>query len=285
MTIAPITALPIVQRSRMAELSATHALFWLTVRQHLHGRRLLVLCALYLLPTILAVFLRSLSRPAPTELLEFALVLNLLPHGLAPLTALLYGAGIIRDEIEEQTLTYLLLRSVPRWAIYATKMLATMLIATALVAVAAILLYTAIYFNTPEFMNEIVCNRMPKVVGIFALAQVAYCALFGFVGLVARRSLIFGICYIAAIEGVLANIRFMGRAITVVYYVRSLCVHWLELPGRILQATNEEWGLDLNAIPTAEQCVWRLVSFAVIATIFAAWWFSRREYRVKTPGS
>ena len=45
-------------------------------------------------------------------------MLNFIPHALAPLAALLYSAGIIQDEVEDQTLTYLLLRPLPRWALY-----------------------------------------------------------------------------------------------------------------------------------------------------------------------
>src|SRR5262249_62195244 len=130
------------------------ALFALTVRQHTHGRRMLVLGLLYLLPCALAVVLRNLSRPAPAEALEFALVFTLLPHGLAPLTALLYAAGVVSDEVEEQTLTYLLLRSVPRWELYLTKLLATLCVTTLLVAAAVTALYAAIYAGTPEFWDE-----------------------------------------------------------------------------------------------------------------------------------
>ena len=139
-----------LRRSYSGELSALAALFVLTVRQHTHGRRLLVLGLLYALPCALAVLLRSLQRPAPAEALEFALVFNLLPHGLAPLTALLYAAGVIQDEVEEQTLTYLLLRSVPRSALYVTKLLATWCITTLLVALATTALYACIYWGTPE---------------------------------------------------------------------------------------------------------------------------------------
>ena len=93
-------------------------LFWLTLRQQTRGRKLLVLVVLYALPCILALVLRSLSRPAPTDILEFALIYNLVPHALAPLTALLYAGGMIQDEVEEQTLTYLLVRPLPRPALY-----------------------------------------------------------------------------------------------------------------------------------------------------------------------
>ena len=84
-----------LRRSIPRELSALAALFVLTVRQHTHGRRLLVLGLLYALPCALAILLRSLTPPAPAESLEIALVLHLLPHGLAPLTALLYAAGVV----------------------------------------------------------------------------------------------------------------------------------------------------------------------------------------------
>ena len=46
------------RHSRSADLSALAALFHLTVRQHTHGRRLLVLVFLYLVPCALAVLLR-----------------------------------------------------------------------------------------------------------------------------------------------------------------------------------------------------------------------------------
>src|SRR5207248_6362188 len=136
------------------------------------GRRLLVLGLLYLLPCALAVLLRSLARPAPPDVLEYALVFTLLPHGLAPLTALLYAAGVVSDEVEEQTLTYLLLRSMPRWAIYLTKLLATWCVTTFLVAVATTALYACVYWGTPELWGDVFPARVARAVGVMALAQV-----------------------------------------------------------------------------------------------------------------
>ena len=141
------------RQSWSAQMSALAALFQLTVRQHTRGRRLLVLVLLYLVPCALAILLRSLARPAAPDVLEFAFVLTLLPHGLAPLTALLYAAGVVSDEVEEQTLTYLLLRSVPRYSLYLTKLVATLCVTTALVAVAVTALYVAIYAGKAEFWS------------------------------------------------------------------------------------------------------------------------------------
>jgi hypothetical protein len=151
-------------------------------------------------------------------------------------------------------------------------------------AFAVVALYTCIYYGTPNFVSEVLQDRMPRIMGIFTLAQLAYCALFGIAGLWTTRSLVFGIIYIAAIEGILANMDFVLRSLTVVYYVRSLLIHWADLPEGIIAETRREWALTLDKIVTPEQAVWRLVGFAVIATLIAGWWFSRREYRVKTPG-
>src|SRR5262249_19287698 len=99
-------------------LNALAVLFMLTLRQHGRGRRLIVLCVLFALPSILAVIIKLTADLRPNELgeVEFVLVLNLMPSALATLTALLYSAGIVRDEIEEQTLTYLLLPPPPHSA-------------------------------------------------------------------------------------------------------------------------------------------------------------------------
>src|SRR5262245_23358981 len=103
--IAQSHAAPI---SRSFDLSAIGALFVLTLRQHLRGRRLLILSLLFLLPSVLAAVVRLLPYPPEPAALEFWLVFTLIPHALAALTALLYAAGMINDEVEEQTLTYLL---------------------------------------------------------------------------------------------------------------------------------------------------------------------------------
>jgi ABC-2 type transport system permease protein len=263
-------------------LSACVALFMLTLRQYTHGRRLLVVGLLYALPVALAVLLRSLPNPAPPDILEAALIFHLLPHGLAPFTALLYAAGVVQDEVEEQTLTYLLLRSVPRWALYATKLLATLCLTALLVAVAAVALYAASFWGTPEF-GEVMAERAPRAAAVMALAQVGYCTLFGLLGLVSRRPLIAGVAYIVAVEGVLANLNFVGRTLTVVYYVRTLIVRWLPFPDATLQQKLKEWDLDLTKAPSAGRCTLTLLAASFVVAALSAWWFARREFRMKTP--
>ena len=117
-----------VALSHLPSPGALATLFVLTLRQHLRGRRLLVLALLFALPSALAAVVNLLSHfPPPAAEVQFVFIFNFIPHALAPLAALLYATGIIQDEVEEQTLTYLLVRPLPRWAIYIVKMLATLL--------------------------------------------------------------------------------------------------------------------------------------------------------------
>jgi ABC-2 type transport system permease protein len=277
-------AAPAAPRHSLAtELSAAAALFALTVRQHTHGRRLLVLGALYLLPCVLAVVLRLLPSPAPADALEFALVFTLVPHALAPLTALLYAAGVVADEVEEQTLTYLLLRAVPRWLLYLTRLLATLCVTCLLVAGSVVGLYLAIYAGSPDFGPAAV--RCVQAIGVMALAQVGYCALFGLVGLLTRRSLIVGIGYIVLVEGVLANLNFVGRAVTLVYHTRALTLVGLGLPPEQLRRCQEGWGMtDPAKLPTAAASLVTVLAFGVVVSLLSALLFARSEYPVKTPG-
>ncbi|HZU36504.1 MAG TPA: ABC transporter permease subunit [Gemmataceae bacterium] len=259
------------------DLTALAALAVLTLREHLRGRRLLILSLLFLLPSVLAVVARLTKHPPPPEHLEFVLLFNLLPHALAPLTALLYAAGIIQDEVEEQTLTYLLLRPLPRWALYITKLAVTIVVTSVLTGVFAILAYGVIYWNTPELGQDVLPGRALKMAALLALAQVSYCALFGTLSLITRRALLIGLGYIVAIEGLLASFESVLRRLTVMYYFRVLSLRWLEPPD------SKVWSIDLTTAPSAGECVQRLLGASVVLTLLGAVLMMRREFRMKTP--
>jgi ABC-2 type transport system permease protein len=267
--------------------SALAALFVLTLRQNVRGRRLLVLSLLFLLPVVLAAALKLVpylqTPPAgtvvespPPEIPEFALVFNLIPHVLAPLTALLCAAGIVQDEVEEQTLTYLLLRPLPRWALYATRLAAAWLTTTVLTVLFTTLTLTVIYWNTPELWGDVLPRRAATVAALMALAQAGYCSLFGLIGLLTRRSLLTGLAYIIVFEGLLANFDAVVRRLTVMYYFRVLSLHWLAPSG------SQKWSIDLATAPSAERCLLALLAVSVLLVCLGAAVMRRREFRMKT---
>ena len=218
--------------SRRPNLRALSALFILTLRQHIRGRRLLVLSLLFALPSVLTVVVNLTSPHAPPVAgLEFALVYNLIPHALAPLAALLYAAGIIQDDVEEQTLTYLLLRPLPRWGLYLVKLLATLLVTALLTAIFTAITLAVIALTASEPATAGLIEQALKVAGLLCLAQIAYCGLFGLLGLLIRHSLLVGVAYIVVLEGLLASFPTVARQLTVMYYFRVLVMRWLQPAG------------------------------------------------------
>jgi ABC-2 type transport system permease protein len=264
--------------SRRPPLGALAALFVLTLRQHVRGRRLLVLSLLFALPSVLAAVVNLALRFAPpAENLQFALIFNLIPHALAPLAALLYSAGIIQDDVEEQTLIYLLLRPLPRWAIYLTKLLATVLMTSVLTAVFTAATFAVIALTAREPPAAGLLVQVLKTAALLTLAQVGYCGLFGLLGLLMRRSLLVGVAYIIFFEGLLASLDMVVRRLTVMYYFRVLVLRWLE------PASGKDWWIDLATAPTARNCVLTLLGAGLFFALAGALIFTAREFRMKTP--
>ncbi len=275
-TSAPLAPTPDAPLRRGFMASALAALFVLTLRQNVHGRRLLVLVLLFVLPVVLAAAVQWVAFPPPPGVLEYAFVFTLIPHALAPLTALLYGAGVIQDEVEEQTLTYLLLRPLPRWAMYVTRLLAAWLTTTLLTCIFTTLTLIVIYWNTPELWSDVLPRRVPIVAGLMALAQVGYCSLFGVFGLLTRRALFAGLAYIIGFEWMLANFDAVVRQSTVMYYFRVLALHRLKPSG------TEQWKIDLTTAPTVENCLWTLLGVSALFVLMGALRMQRQEFRMKT---
>ncbi len=264
--------------SRIPSPAALASLFVLTLRQHVRGRRLLVLGLLFALPGALAAVVNLLSRfPPGTEHLQFAFVFNLIPHALAPLAALLYATGVIRDEVEEQTLTYLLLRPVPRWAIYVVRLLATLLLISALTAVFTAITFAAIALTAHEPLNLPLVLRAARTFVALALAEAGYCGLFGLMGLLMQRSLFVGVAYIFLFEGMLASLDTVARRMTIMYYFRVLILRWLQ------PASGGEWAINLTSAPTAATCALTLLGIGLALTVASAFIFAGKEFRMKTP--
>jgi ABC-2 type transport system permease protein len=274
-------------------LSGLWALYVLTLRQHMHGKRWMIMALLFLLPAALAIVVRSTAGDhAPSIQIEFVFVFMFLPQAILPLVALIYASGIIHDEQEEQTITYLLIRPIPKWALYSVKLLATLTTTVVLTAVFTALTYAVIYFGTTAGAENVLL-RAVKAIAVHSLAVVSYCCLFGLISLLTKRVLVAGILYTVAIEGVFANLPFGIRYMTVIYYTRIIAYHMMSflLPryGQTINMASDAWQLDadkdpkLLAHPTVSTCLIVLLAASLISTIAAAVICSRREFHVKTP--
>lgn len=271
---APVSAaLPL---DRRIEPTALATLFAMTIQQLVRGRRLLVLALFFLLPAGIALLARRYNQDYDAAAVELGLVFYMIPQALVPLTALVLSSGLIQDEVEEQTWTYLLIRPLPRWSIYVVKLAATLVVSMAVTALFTAVALFCIRWGQPELTRGELLGRAARVAGLMGLASAAYGAIFGCLSLIVKRSLVIGVAYIILFEGVFANIDFVVRKATVMWYVRVLAERWLGLHV-------PTWNIDLELAPGGVASLLTLIVAAVVATVIAGVIVSTREFRVKTP--
>jgi ABC-2 type transport system permease protein len=273
--------------------------FWtvyaLTLRQHLHGKRWMVIAGMCALCAGLVILVRATAPDVPPLMLEFVFAFMFIPQAILPLVALIYASGIVRDEQEEQTMTYLLIRPIPKWALYALKLFATLTSTVALVVALTFLTYAAVYVGNETSFKD-VAYRALQAASIHSLAVVAYCCLFGLISLLTTRTLVVGILYTALFEGAMANMPFSIRLATVIYYTRLIAYRSMQflvpLPGnssRTEDLAAVTWQFDVKNDPglldhpQTRTCLIVLLGASAACTLIAAILFSVREFHVKTP--
>src|SRR5436190_950872 len=274
------------------DLTSLWTLYVLSIRQHLRGKRWIVATLLFLLPSVLVVILRATSKDVSPLFLEFLFAFMFIPQALLPLIALLYASGVIQDEQEEQTITYLLIRPIPKWALYAIKMLATLTTTLALTAIFTGLTYAAIYFHA-DAHGERVLVRCIQAISVHSLSVIAYCCLFGLISLLTKRTLVVGILYAAIVEGLLANMPLSVRLITVIYYARVIAFRTMQfvlnMPDGKQNLAADAWQFDINndpkllEHPDVSTCLQVLLISSIVFTILGAFMCWRKEFYVKTP--
>ncbi len=143
----------------------------------------------------------------------------------------------------------------------------------------------AIGWGQPDYWSAGATSRMFKATAIFSLSLTAYNALFGLVGLLTQRSIIVGIAYIFVLEVIVANIDFVIRKVTVMYYFRVLCERWMALttvwptPGN----SRLDFGITMEDAPTFRGASSTLMIAGVALIAASCLVMHTREFRVKTP--
>ncbi len=188
--------------------------------------------------------IRRFQVPYRPDPVEGTLIFGLIFQALLPVSALLFASGMVQDDIEEQTLTYFLIRPIPRWVIYLAKLLGTFVVTAIRAAVFIIATLVVVYWGEDRLVRPVLTERAPIIVALMALSLAAYVSIFGAIGVWFRRTLIVGAIYIVIFEGVIANIDFVVREATIMYHIRVLAVRWLDVPGT-------DWSIDTSTAPAA----------------------------------
>lgn len=191
------------------------------------------------------------------------------------LLALFYGTAVVAEEIDGKTLTYLLVRPVPRSAILLGKGIAAWLIGALILA--PLLTITFVLFtlgdgllyegNASSFMVNFPTLLSDLVLTMGTLA--VYTALFLFIGAYFKRPVLWAIAIAFGWESWVAFVPGLTRKLTVMHYVQSLSSH---ASGRniAVSALEQQTG--------TVQSILALVLIFALFTALSAWVFGRQEY-------
>ena len=127
-----------------------------------------------------------------------------------PLLALFYGTAVIREEIEDQTLTYSFSRPVPRQWIYGARMLAA--------ACPLLLLGLGPVLYISSQANGM---HMLSIVGVTFLSSVCFCGAFGLLGQLTRRPAWIGLVYLIVWEVVVSKLPGLISRFTLTAHIES----------------------------------------------------------------
>ena len=181
--------------------------FSLTLRQLTGSRRQAILWLFAASPLAMAILIRVLSDDY-TSVIVGQLFDLLLVAVVLPLVVAILATTALGDDVEDRTLSYILLRPIPRWQIVAAKYVSVVVLSAVPLLLMGAAMAGVAFIDGAEDLNdyENVIRPILGVVAGLALGVLAYSAAFMWLGLISGQALGLAIVYVFVWEGVAANI-------------------------------------------------------------------------------
>jgi len=252
----------------MEVLRASALLFRMHIGAIALSRRILIAFVLAALPPMIAfIVLRFGPDGATAEKLVGGMSVFFSLNFIVPILALVTGAAVVNEEVENRTITYIFTRPVPRVSLLLGRWVATLVLVTGLLtASAAGVLLSAVQSG----------DALPEGMALHyfwasILGGAVYSLLFAVLGIFMKNPMVLGIGYVFAFEGLVANLPGSSGALSIQYYLRSIIAS-VDLS---VWEVIEEMGVKFQS--PAEATV-RLLILSAITLGVGAWGISRRQY-------
>jgi len=250
-------------------------LYRTALRDLIRPRRLLAALPLVVMPAALALLWKTLDRRDRFEpetvynsvsgLLVFGFILVIL--------AVLFGTGVVSQEMEQRTILYLLSRPVARVRILLAKFAGAWTGITVTAWLAALLLAETVFgpagLAHPAFTRDLL---------VLPVGALAYGAFFLLLATAVNRPLIFGLSFAFGWESWAPNLPGMFQRLSIMTYLRVLAPHPRpdeQEGGRRIEDLFAVLNPDVIS-PTHAR--WVLLGTIVVTVALAVLVFSLREY-------
>lgn len=196
-----------------------------TFRKLLFSRRIFItlLIALFVGGVMAYATTQKMDRLAGgTNMLD-----NLVLSFFMPVMAMIYGSSLVRDEIDDRSITQVVTSPMDRMATYAGYYLG---LAASVCAAILLVLTTGflVFFGALGF-GAGSGHVYGSMVALVVIGSFAYSALFILVSVLISRPVYFGLLYAFIWEGYIGSIPGNIRLLAVKHYVRSLGAHWIDV--------------------------------------------------------
>ena len=174
----------------------------LSLRTMLSVRRLVLLLLLSAVPVAVASIIAATGEDVGHADNGFVdgLMDGTIIAAILPIVTMALATAAFGDEVEDRTLSYLVLKPVPRSHIVLPKLVASVVVAAPLIAVSGI---AATIIGLDGDARSVVAVALALTAGV-----VAYASIFTWAGLMTTRALGFALVYVILWEGVVAS--FLG---------------------------------------------------------------------------
>lgn len=192
----------------------------------LHRRRTYVAGAMLILPAFLPLLVRVLPHDhdhdiegggwVMTQIIEIFYIV-----GATPLLALFFASMLVGEDVETQTISYVLTRSIPRSA-WIVGRFAAYLVITSGIVLTSMLILSATIFALPAGGEAVGVAMLAKYQLIATLSLLAYGALCAFLGALVRHPVVVGVLLIFGWQQIAMLAPGATNFLTVTKFVTSL---------------------------------------------------------------
>lgn len=247
-------------------------LFRGALKDSLSPKKIAVALILVILPALLSLLWRTSAHSEfQEEVVYNTLAAGLIFGFILVILAVVFGTGVVTQEIEQKTIVYLLTRPVLRWRILLVKFLAAFLVITITVSLAAVALAFATF--GPDRLSE---SRLGRDLLVLPVGTLGYGALFLLMATVLNRPLLYGLLFAFGWESWVPNMPGNFQKVSLMSYLRVLAPH----PQPEAESVEISRLLTvLNPAAISESTAkWVLLGVIVVALTAALLLFSVNEY-------
>jgi ABC-2 type transport system permease protein len=240
-------------------VTAFLAIFTVTLRQLLGGRRFIALTLVALVPALMMVV-------GSNDLEELVMIASpMMMTLLLPLLAIMISGGALGDEKRDQTMSFLVLRPISRLTIAGAKVLAAVVGS----GVFALLSSVSLGITYSALGGELAVIA-PLVAGALTTTT-AYAATFVLVGLLISRSTLVGLAFVFLWEGALVS-NFAGMAKLSLWRIGAEMMD--AFSPEELKLPDEMFGILERS---AQAAGIRLALVAITSVLLTGWVLRRRD--------